>query len=488
MSTNLSAPASPPRVRIAPSPTGDPHVGTAYVALFNRAFAKKFGGTFILRIEDTDQTRSNRASELAIFRSLRWLGLDWDEGPDIGGPYGPYRQSERLSIYREHALQLLQNGSAYYCFATAEELDEMRKTQKERGAKQPYDRRYRDLPPAEVERLLANGRPHVIRLKMPLTGETLVEDGLRGTIRFQNDELDDQILLKSDGFPTYHLANVVDDRLMRITHVIRAEEWIPSTPKHVQLYRAFGWDAPAFIHLPLLRNADKTKISKRKNPVSLEYYESVGILPEALVNFLARMGWSLPSGPDGEREKFVFADMVEHFDFRRMSLTGPIFDLDKLDWLNGLYLRELTVPALVERLRGWLLSDAFLTQAATLVHERMARLSDFIPKTAWLFGEPAPQTVETLVPKGKDRAQTFDAATAIAELVDRQLVWQAAPLEEAFRALCEQLAWKPKDLFGIVRLAATGATAAPPLFDSLVAIGKARTQSRIRVALQLLKA
>jgi glutamyl-tRNA synthetase len=476
-------PNRPVRVRIAPSPTGDPHVGTAYIALFNKAFAEKHGGTFVLRIEDTDQTRSTRESEAAIFRSLRWVGLEWQEGPDVGGPYGPYRQSERLAIYREHAEILLANGSAYRCFATPEELDEMRRTQKERGAKQPYDRRYRDLPQAEIDRLMAEGRPYVIRLKVPLDGETIVEDGLRGPIKFANEELDDQILLKSDGFPTYHLANVVDDRLMKISHVIRAEEWIPSTPKHVRLYEAFGWEPPVFVHMPLLRNNDKTKISKRKNPVSLEYYEAAGILPEALVNFLGRMGYSMPD----EREKFSYAEMVESFDFARLHLGGPIFDLDKLDWLNGLYLRELSAEGLVARLRGWLLSDAYLTSVAPLVKERITRLSDFIPKTSWLFGEPTPLSKEAYVPKGKTLEETAEVLNAIAEVVDKQVKWNATDLEATFRALCEQTGWKAKDLFSVVRLVATASAAAPPLFDSLVAIGKARTQVRVRAAINLLK-
>jgi glutamyl-tRNA synthetase len=484
MTSYVPDPTVPPRVRIAPSPTGDPHVGTAYVALFNRAFAQKHGGKFILRIEDTDQTRSTKESEAAIFKSLHWVGLDWDEGPDIGGDFGPYRQSERLHHYREHAAILLERGEAYRCFATPEELDEMRRTQKERGAKQPYDRRYRDLPAAEVERLMAEGRPHVIRLKMPIGGQTIVSDGLRGDITFDNDELDDQILMKSDGFPTYHLANVVDDRLMQITHVIRAEEWIPSTPKHVRLYQAFGWPAPVFIHLPLLRNNDKTKISKRKNPVSLEYYEAAGILPEALLNFLGRMGYSQPD----EAEKFTYDQMVAAFSWDRMHLGGPIFDLDKLDWLNGLYLRELSPEAIVARLRNWFFSDAYLTKIVPLVRERMTRLSEFIPKTAWLFGEPTPLPKEAYIPKGKTQAETFDAVTAIAELVDKQVKWEVAPLEAAFRALCDQIGWKPKDLFSVVRLVGTAATAAPPLFDSLEAIGKARTQSRVRQALAVLKA
>ena len=481
---SISEPAARPvRVRIAPSPTGDPHVGTAYIALFNKAFADLHGGRFILRIEDTDQTRSSPESEAAIFRSLGWLGLDWHEGPDKGGPFGPYRQSERLPIYLQHAELLVARGEAYYCFATPEELDEMRRTQKERGARQPYDRRYRDLPQEEVARRLAAGEPHVVRLKMPLDGETVVHDRLRGDIVFRNEELDDQILLKSDGFPTYHLANVVDDRLMAITHVIRAEEWIPSTPKHVQLYRAFGWEPPEFVHMPLLRNLDKTKISKRKNPVSLEYYEAMGILPEALVNFLGRMGWSMPD----EREKFSYADMVANFDFTRVSLSGPIFDLDKLDWLNGLYLRELTPDALLARLRGWLLGDAALGSLIPLVHERITRLADFVPKTAWFFGEPALLPPESYVPKGRERAEVHDLLTKMADLVDTHRDWAAPALEAAFRGFCEAVGWKPKDVFSVLRLAATASSAAPPLFDTLAVIGKARIQSRLRAAIAHLK-
>lgn len=480
---SLVDPNRPVRVRIAPSPTGDPHVGTAYIALFNKAFADKHGGKFILRIEDTDQTRSTRASEEAIFRSLRWVGLDWAEGPDVGGAFGPYRQSERIHIYKGYAEELVAKCEAYYCFATAEELEEMRRTQKERGAKQPYDRRYRDLPKSEVERLLAEGRPYVIRLKMPLEGETVIHDGIRGEVRIANEELDDQILLKSDGFPTYHLANVVDDHLMEISHVIRAEEWIPSTPKHLRLYEAFGWQPPIFMHMPLLRNLDKSKISKRKNPVSLEYYEQAGILPEALLNFLGRMGWSMPD----EREKFSYADMVENFDITRVTLGGPIFDLDKLDWLNGLYLRELSPEALLARLRTWMLSDEKLLSLIPLVRERITRLSDFVPKTAWFFGEPTLMAPEAYVPKGKERAETYEILTQIADIADKKTAWTASDLEATYRELCQTTGWKPKDLFSLLRLAATASNAAPPLFETLETIGKARVQNRLRALLKVLK-
>src|SRR5881628_453695 len=269
------------RTRIAPSPTGDPHVGTAYVALFNYAWARRNGGRFVLRIEDTDRQRSHPASERMIFEALRWLGLTWDEGPDVGGAHGPYRQSERTEFYRRHAEELLRRGGAYLCFCTPERLEALRAEQREKKLPSGYDGRCRSLPPEEARRRRAAGEAHVVRLAMPSEDSMVVADLLRGDIRFERPQMDDQVLLKSDGFPTYHLANVVDDHLMGITHVIRAEEWLSSLPKHVQLYRAFEWEMPVFCHLPLLRNADRSKISKRRNPVSLNHYRRAGYLPEA---------------------------------------------------------------------------------------------------------------------------------------------------------------------------------------------------------------
>ncbi len=473
----------PVRVRIAPSPTGDPHVGTAYVALFNKAFAASNGGRFVLRIEDTDQTRSTRASEEAIYKSLGWLGLTWHEGPDVGGDYGPYRQSERTEIYREHADKLLAAGRAYRCFATAEELAEMRKSAKSEGRSTSYDRRYRDLPSAEVERRLAAGEPHVIRFKAPLDGVTAFNDALRGEVSIDNSQMDDQVLMKSDGFPTYHLANVVDDHLMEITHVIRAEEWIPSTPKHVRLYEAFGWQPPVFIHLPLLRNADKSKISKRKNPVSLEFYEAVGILPEALVNFLGRMGWSMPD----EREKFSYDDMVAEFSFQRMALGGPVFDLEKLDWLNGLYIRELGDDALVERLQSWLLSSGYLARVAPLLRERISRLEDFVPQASFILGRAEATPLELLIPKKKERVEAYRAMKIVVEAVDACRDWRNESIEALLRAQVEATEWKLRDLFMMVRVAVTGQKATPGLFGTMELLGKARCQARLRQALLTLR-
>ena len=484
MSTHIPIPTDRPvRVRIAPSPTGDPHVGTAYVGLFNMAFAHKHGGKFVLRIEDTDQTRSSRESEEAIYRSLRWVGLQWDEGPDVGGPLGPYRQSERTEIYREYAQILIDKDHAYRCFATAEELSEMRATAKAEGLPTSYDRRYRDLSEDDVQKRLDADESFVIRLKMPLDGETVFTDGLRGDVTIDNQQIDDQILMKSDGFPTYHLANVVDDHLMEITHVIRAEEWISSTPKHVQLYKAFDWEQPVFIHLPLLRNADKSKISKRKNPVSLEYYEHHGILPEALLNYLGRMGWSMPD----DAEKFAYDAMREAFTFDRMRLGGPVFDLDKLSWLNGLYLREMSPEALRTRLRQWLLNDAYLDRLIPLVQERITNLSDFIPMTTYFFGDDFACTAEELIPKNLDKKSAYRAVKSVTLAVDNLRDWQAETIERCLKEQVEVTGWSTRDLFMTVRRIITGRKATPGLYETMEVLGKARCQARMRAAMKTLR-
>lgn len=332
------------KVRIAPSPTGDPHVGTAYIGLFNYAYAKHNGGEFILRIEDTDRTRFSADSEQQIFDAMKWLGLYYDEGPDVGGDFGPYRQSERMGMYKKYADMLVDNGGAYCCFCTQERLTSLRERQVAMNQAPGYDGHCRKLTKEEIEQKKANNEPYIIRLKMPYDGQTIVKDMLRGDIVFENSKIDDQVLLKSDGFPTYHLANIVDDHLMGITDVIRAEEWIASTPKHVQLYKAFGWEEPKWYHMPLLRNADKTKISKRKNPVSLNYYRQEGYLKEAMLNFLALMGWSMPE----DKEIFTLDEMINNFTFDRISLGGPVFDLVKLGWVNNHHMRLKDIKELTE--------------------------------------------------------------------------------------------------------------------------------------------
>jgi glutamyl-tRNA synthetase len=477
------------RTRIAPSPTGDPHVGTAYVALFNHALARRHGGQFILRIEDTDRQRSNPASERMIFEALHWLGLSWDEGPDVGGPFGPYRQSERSEIYREHASELIRRGAAYACFCTPERLTALREEQRaKKAAVMGYDGHCRRLAPSEAEKRRASGEAHVIRLAMPDEESMTVPDLLRGEVRFERPQMDDQVLLKSDGFPTYHLANVVDDRLMGVTHVVRAEEWLSSLPKHVQLYRAFSWDLPVFCHLPLLRNADRSKISKRKNPVSLNYYRRAGFLPEAMLNYLALMGFSMSD----EREEFTLAEFASEIDLERISLGGPVFDLQKLTWLNGKYLRRFAPQELLSRLRGHVLGDEYLLRVLPLCQERIDTLEGFLEYASFFFvGEVAYDgpALEGMVPKGRTAAEAGNAlARLVEEQVDPLLDWRAETVEAAIRAFAEGSGWQAKDLFMTVRVALTGRTATPPLFETAAVLGKEICRRRLRRASQELRA
>ncbi len=477
----------PVRTRIAPSPTGDPHVGTAYVALFNLAFARQQNGRFVLRIEDTDQQRSSPQSERMILDALHWLGLQWDEGPDIGGPFGPYRQSERTAIYREHVDLLIARGAAYPCFCSRERLEALRAEQKATKTRFGYDGHCRSLTPEEARQRVQAGEEHVVRLAMPQTGETVAHDLLRGAITIANDQVDDQILLKSDGLPTYHLANVVDDHLMEISHVIRAEEWISSLPKHVRLYEAFGWELPVFCHLPLLRNADRSKISKRKNPVSLDYYRTAGVLPEALLNYLALMGWAMPD----ERDQFTVKEFIEAFRLDGISLGGPVFDLDKLNWLNGRYIRDLDIGELLHRLHQMPLADGYLRGVVPLVQDRIETLADFVPYASFFFAgdvSPDPQTLPRLVAKGRSPAATAKAVrTLLEEWLDPILEWNEAAIESALRSFMEQEGWSTKELFMPLRVAVTGRTATPPLFETMEVLGKARCRWRLRQAIETLR-
>jgi glutamyl-tRNA synthetase len=459
-------------------------VGTAYIALFNYVFAKKHGGQFILRIEDTDRARSTPDSETAILRALRWVGVGWDEGPDVGGPCGPYRQSERSEIYKSEVVKLVASGAAYRCFCTAQRLEEMRAASKGKSFV-GYDGHCRGVERAESDRRAAVGEAFVIRLAMPRTGETVFTDRLRGEVRFDNTQVDDQILLKSDGFPTYHLANVVDDHLMGITHVIRAEEWLSSTPKHVELYKAFGWQAPEWIHMPLLRNADKSKISKRKNPVSLDYYRAAGFLPEALLNYLGTMGWSI----SGDREKFTLAEMIDVFTFDRMSLGGPVFDLVKLSAMNADYLRALDDAGIVARLREWRLGDDYLKQLVPLVRQRVQRLDEFIPMTEFFYSGDLDYTpvAKDLIPKNRTTKDVADCLLGLVEALDVQRDFSHVALEAATRAYAEKIAWDAKELFMVVRMAATARKATPPLFETLAVLGRDLVRRRLRLCGELTK-
>lgn len=474
----------PVRVRIAPSPTGDPHVGTAYIALFNYVFAKSQGGKFVLRIEDTDQSRARADSERMIFDALHWTGLSWDEGPDIGGPYAPYRQSERKQHYVDHAGILLESGHAYRCFCTEDRLAKLRLQQTAEKRTPGYDRHCRDLDPADARNRAATGEPCVIRLKMPLSGPITFRDEPRGEIVREATEFQDQVLLKSDGMPTYHLANVVDDHLMAISHVIRAEEWISTTGIHVVLYAAFGWEPPKFIHMPLLRNTDKSKISKRKHPVSINYYRDIGILPQALLNFLGTMGWSFGN----DREKFTLQEMIDVFAWDRISLGGPVFDLAKLTWLNEKYLHELDYERLADAFLDWRMNKEFLLRVLPLVRERVKKLDEIVPAIEYFFSGDLDYTAvypDMLVPD----VAPADIGKQLLAFIDRFEArdgWSAANLEEEARAWVEATGWKSKHAFMLLRLAVTGRKASPPLFDTMAVLGKEMTRRRLRKAAELI--
>ena len=494
-SAGIPVPRHPVRVRIAPSPTGDPHVGTAYIALFNLAFARKHGGQFILRIEDTDQRRSTPESEAAILRSLRWCGLQWDEGPDVGGPVGPYRQSERSALYQQHAELLIERGRAYRCFCSAERLDAVRAAQKAAGEDWRYDGHCRDLDPTESAARAAAGESYVVRLRMPQTGETVVPDALRGGVRYDNHRVDDQILLKSDGLPTYHLANVVDDHHMGITHVIRAEEWINSTPKHIELYDAFGWEPPVFVHMPLLRNADKSKISKRKNPVSLDYYRRSGYLPEAFVNFLGQLGYSMPD----EREVFSLEDFIADLDLSRISLGGPVFDLDKLRHINGLHIRAYEPDALAQRVATYRDDEGLGAAVADLARERMNTLADMLDIEAMINGAEVDWSEHQghlfigAASKRKNKSVVLNAKRSrsyFEDLIGRLealRTWSREEIEAALRGAVEAAGVQVGDGFMAVRVAIAGRPNAPGLFETIETTGKAITLARLRKVANWLK-
>lgn len=468
------------RTRIAPSPTGDPHLGTAYIALFNLCFAHSKGGEFILRIEDTDQARSTHQSEQMILQSLRWLGLEWDEGPDVGGEHGPYRQSERMAIYRTHAMELVASGHAFYCFATPEELDEMRREQMSRGETPKYDGRGLLLSEEEVRTRLKNGEPYVIRMRVPEEGVCSFQDMLRGEVQIPWSQVDMQVLLKADGMPTYHLANVVDDHLMKITHVIRGEEWLNSAPKHQLLYQYFGWQMPELCHMPLLRNPDKSKLSKRKNPTSINYYRAMGYLPEAVLNYLGRMGWSMPN----EEEKFSFREMLDNFDISHVHLGGPVFDTEKLDWLNGRWIREnLDEHSFADRLSEWAVNREHLLKMLPLVKERVEKFTDLAPLLSFMLSGLPPLTESSFTHKQLDNETVRRILQFSSWRLDTLQTWERDNLYQALSQIAEAMTLKLKDFLFPLFVAIAGSSSAPPLFDSMAILGPDMCRARIRHAL-----
>ncbi len=481
----------PVRVRVAPSPTGDPHVGTAYMSLFNLAFARQQGGQFLLRIEDTDRARFQADSEQQVYDTLSWLGLDWDEGPDKGGPFAPYRQSERLETYQPVAQQLLEAGHAYHCWCTPARLQEMREDQQARKLPTGYDRLCLGKT-AEERAALGGAAPSpVVRMLVPDDPPLHFTDLIRGEVNAPVP--DDQVLLKTDGFPTYHLAVVVDDHLMGITHVVRGEEWISSTPKHLLLYRWLGWDEPAFAHMPLLRNTDKSKISKRKNPAArLTWFQEQGYLPEALLNFLGLLGYSLPS----QEEVFSFAEFSASFDWSRVNTVGPVFDLEKLAWLNGHYIRELTHDDFVRRVLPFMSAAglvssppraeeaALLADLVPLVQTRIALLSELPALVHFLF---VPEEDFVVDPDAAAKALGPAAApvlTAAADALEPLTSWTTETVQAALDgALLEGgLGLKRGKAYGPIRVAVCGASVAPPLPESMALLGKDRVLRRLRAA------
>jgi glutamyl-tRNA synthetase len=476
------------RVRIAPSPTGDPHVGTAYVALFNAAFALQRGGQFVLRIEDTDRGRYVANSENQIFDLLHWLGVDWDEGPDRGGPFGPYRQSERLPIYQQAAAKLLELGHVYYCWCTPERLEEMRAGQMKNKRPSGYDRLCLNLTREQRAKLPGFDETPVIRMRVPDHDVPLsFDDMIRGPTNAPMP--DDQVLLKRDGYPTYHLAVVIDDHEMGITHVLRAEEWISSMPKQLLLYQFLGWQPPRFAHLPLLRNRDRSKISKRKNPAArLLWFHEEGFLPEALVNFLALQGWSMPDG----REIFSFQDIVANFDVERFSPVGPVFDVDKLDWMNGKYIEALSDEEFLRRATPFLPGPGqkeALRVLAPHLKTRVKRLKEVCDQVEFLFAGRVELDRQTLVAQGG--ASPTAAEALLAAEVALGAIAAESFTEDAIKAALEdeqaRREWKPKPYLMPVRVAISGKTQTPPLFPMLAALGRERSLKRLRDALDLLE-
>jgi len=471
------------RTRIAPSPTGDPHVGTAYIALFNLCFARQHNGQFILRIEDTDQARSTTESEQSIYDSLRWMGLDWDEGPDKGGDFGPYRQSERRDIYAKYAQELVDKGHAFHCYRTPEELDELRAARREAGGFTALKPSELKLSEEEVAERKEAGMPFVVRMNVPEgEGPCPVDDMLRGTIELDWGQVDAQILLKSDGMPTYHLANVVDDHLMEITHVLRGEEWINSAPKHKLLYEYFGWEMPQLCHLPLLRNPDKSKLSKRKNPTSILYYQKMGYLPEALVNYLGRMGWSMPD----ESEKFTLQQMMDNFDVQRVSLGGPIFDVEKLSWLNSLWIREdLSTEQLADRLQEWMFNRDNLMAVLPQAQTRMNTLSDFAPLTAFLASGQLPLTPACFDDVKLDDDQLKQVLQFALWRLEALRSWERDEIFTTLKTLAGELDIKLKDFLAPLFIAIAGTTASFSVMDSMVLLGPDMSRARLRHALNV---
>ncbi len=494
-----NAERKPARVRFAPSPTGYLHIGGARAALFNYLLARQTGGQFILRIEDTDRKRYQPDSEQDLMENLRWLGLEWDEGPDKGGPVGPYRQSERAALYRQYAEELVERGHAYYCFCSPERLRRLREERRKQGLPPRYDGHCRNIPPDEAKRRVEAGEPHVIRFKAPREGEIVAHDLIRGPIRVANKDLDDFILLKSDGMPTYHLAVVVDDHLMGITHVLRGAEWLSTFPVHVHLYRAFGWEEPVWVHLSLfLKPSGKGKISKRDVAAFRKGHKSVlirdlrefGYIPEAVNNWLALMGWSY----DDRTEFFTMQDLIEKFSLERLKPSPAAVNFDKLDHFQGLHVRALPADELARRLVPFFhkagytqVTEQDLQPIVPLIQTRIVTLDDAVRIAGFFFADDVQPDPKELVPKGLTPEQALEVARRALAVLEALPDMKASTTEPPLRALVEELGLKARHVFGLIRVAVTGQRVSPPLFETMEIVGRDKVLERMRRAVAMLE-
>jgi glutamyl-tRNA synthetase len=474
------------RVRFAPSPTGALHIGGARTALYNWLFARNQGGKFILRIEDTDRERSTLEANRAIFRGLEWLGLDWDEGPNVGGQLGPYYQTERLALHQQQAEQLVKEGKAYYCFCTPDELDKKRKEAAARKEAPRYDGKCRKLPEAEIKKLAASDKPRVIRFMLPPIGETVVKDQIRGQVVFKNELLDDFVIVKSDGFPTYNFACVVDDHLMEISHVIRGDDHLSNTPRQILLYQAFGWDLPKFAHIPMILGKDKARLSKRHGATSVIAYSDLGYLPEAVLNYIAKLGWG-----HGDQEIFSREELIQKFALANVSKSSAIFDTNKLNWLNGKYIRQILPERLVDLCEPLLLEAygkqdlAYLKKVVLALHDRLTLIPDVVPLSKYFF-----EDVKEYDPKGVKKHFQSEHGKKILETLKERLAkvepFKKDQIEPVFKDLAKELGVKLGVVIHPCRLALTGTLQSPPMYDVVEILGKKQVDQRVQAALNSL--
>jgi glutamyl-tRNA synthetase len=487
--------APKPRLRFAPSPTGLMHIGGYRTALFSWLFARHTGGSFILRIEDTDVARTVEGAVNYLIDGLHWLGMDFDEGPIVGGQYGPYFQTQRKALYQQYAHQLIASGHAYRCYCTPARLEEMRKEQMAQKLPPRYDRRCRYLSNEERQANEEAGLTWVVRFAMPLEGETVVHDELHGDITFKNADIDDTVILKTDGLPTYHLAHIVDDHLMSITHLLRAEEWISSAPRHVQIWNALGWEPPLFFHVPDVLGKDKKKLSKRHGAPSWKELEHRGFLPEAVFNFLALLGWSY----DDKTEFFTCEELIQAFTLDRVGVSGGILDMEKLEWMNGVYIRNLSLEEFTRLCIPYMelpeaeggLPDSidrplqfdFTSRVLSLEQERLRTLGEAAHAVSFFYSDELTYDSALLVQKGMDAERTKAALESALKLLESVDHWEHTVMETPMRELAVELGLKTGQLFGSIRVAISGRTATPPLFQMMEVLGRERTLSRIRAAI-----